>query len=538
MKKKEVLVYLNMEIEGKKVQIQFPKEGLRDWLNNLKLESDQETADLSFILGGKTYVRKVDVKKELPLIKKAVKCAELAQDIVPSYLAKYLVDYTQILSKKRVAPIVGREHEIEKAWFFLSKERRNNVFLTGEKDVGKTAIAIEIARQIATNECPKEFYEKRVLMLKPEMILKIESEYMYKRKIEQLITFLVNNKKDIILYADKALHLKTDVMLIYILYACLKKYNIPILTTSSEDNFDDYFYEDQSIAKYVNFIYVDEPDYEEIEPMIRRHIKRLEKQHGIKISNEMVKFGIFTSNLSDSVSANPGKVINIFERAFLEAKRKDKEEVDKVSILKCYNTQLKVYAKMPEEEKISTAYHETGHYILAVKSEHFKDIKISCVSNLPMSWWAGVTMPYYNYEEYAVHSREYYIDRIAFSLGGRIAERKFTGLNSTGAANDLEQANDVARAMIMKWGFSKNGQNINRQYSYKDYAFMPESKKELIDKEVQDIIDEATGKAEQIIDENEELLKIIAEKLYKEEILTGEQLEAICKEYEETKNNK
>ena len=145
-------------------------------------------------------------------------------------------------------------------------------------------------------------------------------------------------------------------------------------------------------------------------------------------------------------------------------------------------------------------------------------------------------MPYYNYEEYAVHSREYYIDDIAFALGGRIAERKFTGLNSTGATNDLQQANDLARAMIMSWGFSKEGRNINRQYSYKDYYLMPESKKELIDKEVQDIIDEATMKAEQIINENEELLKIIAEKLYKEEILTGEQLEAICKEYEEQKN--
>lgn len=536
MKKKEILVYLAMEIDGQNAQVQFPKEKLRNWINGLKVKPGDETVELNFALGGKNYVRKVNVKKELPLIKKAVKCAELAQDIIPTYLRKYLVDYTQKLSQKNVAPIVGREHEIEKAWFYLSQKTRNNVFLIGEKDVGKTAIAVEITRQIATNECPKEFYSKRVLMLKPEMLLKIESEYMYKRKIEQLIDFLVNNKKDIILYVDKALNMKTDIMLIYILYACLKKYNIPILTTSSEDNFDDYFYEDQSIAKYVNFIYVDEPDYDEIEPMIRRHIKKLEKQHGIKIPKEMIRFGIFTSRLSDSVSANPGKVINIFERAVLEAKRKEKEKVDKVSILKCYNTHLKVYAKLPEEEKLATSYHETGHYILAVKSEHFKDIKISCVSNLPMSYWAGVTMPYYDYEEYAVHSREYYIDEIAFSLGGRIAEKKFTGLNSTGAANDLQQANDVARAMIMSWGFSENGQNINRQYDYKDYYLMPESKKQLIDKEVQDIIDEATMKAEQIINENEELLKITAEKLYKEEILTGEQLEQICKEYEEQKN--
>ena len=179
MKKKEILVYLAMEIDGQNVQVQFPKEKLRNWINGLKVKPGDETVELRFALGGKNYVRKVNVKKELPLIKKAVKCAELAQDIIPTYLRKYLVDYTQKLSQKNVAPIVGREHEIEKAWFYLSKETRNNVFLIGEKDVGKTAIAVEIARQIATNECPREFYEKRVLMLKPEMILKIESEYMY-----------------------------------------------------------------------------------------------------------------------------------------------------------------------------------------------------------------------------------------------------------------------------------------------------------------------------------------------------------------------
>ena len=176
MKKKEVVVYLNMEIGGQNEQVQFQKENLRNWLNGLKIKPGDETVELNFGLEGKNYVRKVNVKKELPIIKKAVKYAELVQDIIPIYLKKYLVDYTQKLSQKSVAPIVGREHEIEKAWFYLSKETRNNVFLIGEKDVGKTAIAVEIARQIATNECPKEFYQKRVLMLKPEMILKIEND--------------------------------------------------------------------------------------------------------------------------------------------------------------------------------------------------------------------------------------------------------------------------------------------------------------------------------------------------------------------------
>lgn len=538
MKKLEAHLYLNLELDGKMEQIEFDLGFIRNWLNNLKIKPGQENVEFEFICKNKTYFKKINIANELPIIKSAVKYAELITGIIPPALDKYLQDLTQKMVLKKMIPITGREHEIEKAWFYLSQKTRNNVFLIGPKDVGKTAIAYELARQIATNECPKEFYEKRVLMLKPEVLLKIENEYLFERKVKQLIKFLVKNRDKVILYVDKAIYLKSDLMLIYILYACIKKYNIPVITTSSEDNFDDYFYEDQSIAKYINFIYVNEPMYDEIEPMIHGHIKKLQKQYGIKISKEMVNFGIYTSCLSDSVSANPGNVINIFERAFLEAKRKDKDKVDKKSILKCYNTRLKEYEKTPEEEKKATAYHETGHYMLAVKSKHFKDIKISCVSNLPMSYWAGVTMPYYNYEEYAVHSRDYYIDEIAFTLAGRIAEKKYTGLNSIGASCDLESANDTAKAMVMRWGFTEDSSNFNRQYDFSDYYLMPESKKELINKEIQKIIDEGAKRAEEVIKENEELLRIIAERLYTEEILTGEQLKTICDEYEKSKTNK
>lgn len=131
-----------------------------------------------------------------------------------------------------------------------------------------------------------------------------------------------------------------------------------------------------------------------------------------------------------------------------------------------------------------------------------------------------------------------FIDYIAFLLGGRTAEKKFTKLNSVGASNDLERANDIAKAMVMAWGFSEHEHNKNRQYNLKDYYILPEKQKLLINKEIQDIIDEGTKRAEEVINENEGLLKLIAEKLLEEEILTGEQLKVICDEYEKNKNCK
>ena len=143
---------------------------------------------------------------------------------------------------------------------------------------------------------------------------------------------------------------KTDYSMIQVLNTVIAAYNIPTITTIREDDFENYFIDDPVISKHVNYIDVEEPELEVIEPIIKNHILRLQKQHGIKISPEIIKFGIFTSDLSDSISANPGRVINIFERAFLEAKRKEKKEVDKVSIKKCYNTRLKEYQKTPKED--------------------------------------------------------------------------------------------------------------------------------------------------------------------------------------------
>lgn len=530
MKKLKTVLCLEFMVNDEIATFQLNPEQVRNWINNLKIAPGQETVTLELNLHGKIYSKEINVSTELSELKRLLKFAELLTNIVPRSLSQYLTDITQEFSQKEIPSIIGREHEIEKAWFYLSQVKRNNVFLIGDKDVGKTAIAKEIAKRIAINNCPKELYSKRVIMLNPEQLLKIkrDSVYVYEWEIKKIINFLKKHAKNIILYIDKAIYMKTDVCLIYILYACLKEYNIPLIVTSSENNFDDYFYEDQSIAKYINYIYVREPELNEIEEMVRPYIETLKEQYNITISDKIIKYAIFTSDLSPSISVNPGKVINIFERAFLNAKRKDKEEVDKQCILSCYDARIKEYAKMPKEEKKSTAYHEAGHYILAIKSKHMKDIKISCVSNLPMNWWSGVTMSYCDIREYAVTSKDYFLDYIAMALAGRIAEKKFTNLNSTGASNDLKQANDIAKLMIMEWGFSDKAPNLNRQYDYEDYYLLPENKKKAIDDEIQELIDEGTKRATLIIEENAKLLEIIAEKLFTEEILTGEELEAIC----------
>ena len=528
MKKVKSSISINHNIDGKLQTIQFQTEQLRNWINTL--EFNQAEATLVFNFEGKQYSIEFN-SSELSQIKQAVKYAELCFEIIPKKLKKILVDYTQVISQKRkkFAPVIGREHEIEKTWFYLSQEKRNNVFLVGSIDVGKTAIATEIARKIAINDCPKQFYEKHVIMLNPESLLAIKTDFLFKHIISQILYFLEKNKDNIVIYIDKAIYMTTDVYLIDILYFCIKT-KIPFISTIDEESYAN-FCTDLNIVKYLNYVNVDEPELNELEPMVLPHIKKLEKKYKIKIPDKIIKYGIFTSELSNSISGNPGKIINIFERAFSTAKYKNKTEVDKKCISNCYEIKLNYYLKMPIEEKRATAYHETGHYLMAVNTNYRKNEKISCVSILPTLSWEGVTISYYDIETYAVYSKEYFIDCIAVSLAGRIAEKKFTNMNSAGASTDLQTANNIAKTMILEWGFSEKASLINRQYSNIDYYLLSEDKKKSIDDEIQALINKGSQRATKVIEENSELLKIIAEKLLVEEILTGEELEKICKKF-------
>lgn len=529
MKKKKVGIYFEVEVDGEIHKLIVSEEELRNVIKNSKIRRDKEE---EIILQFETNGKKTNVAYKMSLINSVLKKATLTKNIIPTSLDEYLEDLTQKLVQKSIMPIAKREHELEKVWFYISQKVRNNVFLTGEIDVGKTAIAHEIARQISTNECPKEFYEKRVMLLRPDKLLNIKSDRIYENTVRKIMNFLVKNRKSIVLYIDNAFFMITDELLIMMLYACIKRYNIPMIATINSEYFDRYFLENKNISKYLNEVYVKEPEMKDIKTMIENHLKLFENRYKVKCTEEAVKFGIYTACLSESTSYEPGNVISIFEKAFCEARRKEKKEVDKECVLSCYNTYLDNYENTPEEEKRATAYHETGHYIVRVMCKYCRDIKISCVSILPMMWWAGVTMSYLDIKEYAIRSKDYFIDQIAMSLAGRVAEKRIINTNSTGASNDLEHVNSYAKAIVMKWGFSDKENNENRSYDYEDYFLMPESKKELIDKEIQELIDAGMKRAEEIINENEGLLKVIAERLMVDEILTGEELEQICKEYE------
>lgn len=221
MKKQEPYVVFQIKQEdGTSFDVQVSTRELRKALDKVKNQKDMSNISLTINYKDENF----NISMSIAEIRKCIKQSELLLSNTLRWgITRYMVDLTQQFACKKVQPIVGRENEIEKIWFYLSQKTRNNVFLIGERDVGKSAIAFEIVRQISTNECPKEFYDSRVLMLRPELIIKIEHDFEARHVVNKILGFLKKNKDKIILYIDKALYMKMDEYLILTLYNCIMR---------------------------------------------------------------------------------------------------------------------------------------------------------------------------------------------------------------------------------------------------------------------------------------------------------------------------
>ena len=228
--------------------------------------------------------------------------------------------------------------------------------------------------------------------------------------------------------------------------------------------------------------------------------------------------------------------------AFSNAYRKGKKEIEKQDVLECYNTDLQLFEKADDEEKLRIAYHEIGHYLMHRLVSNIKDEGIAFVSILPMMDFLGVNWTYRIKGKQLNYSKAAYMDLIMIYLGGRVSEEIFTGEKGDGASSDLEMANSLAEALIMHFGLSSQEAQVNRNYMssgyyLKDYLFS-DTLKEEFNKEIKAIIDEAYEKVKKLLEDNKELMKLLAEKLFQNEILTGEELELICARFAKNKKRK
>ena len=229
---------------------------------------------------------------------------------------------------------------------------------------------------------------------------------------------------------------------------------------------------------------------------------------------------------------------NLLNEAALLAARKDKKAITmdeiKEATVKVVVGAEKKSKVMSEKEKKLTAYHEAGHAILFDKIE--TQDPVHEISIIPTGMAGGYTMPLPS-EDKSYNSRRGMYEDIVVSLGGRVAEELIMDDISTGASNDIEKATKTARAMVTKYGMTKElgcvcyGTDNNSVFLGRDMGSRTQDYSEAtaakIDQLVLDMVNKAYGDATKILSDNMDKLHDIAKYLIKHEKMGSEDFTAV-----------
>jgi cell division protease FtsH len=190
---------------------------------------------------------------------------------------------------------------------------------------------------------------------------------------------------------------------------------------------------------------------------------------------------------------------------------------------------------MKDKEKLITAYHEGGH-ALAAAAMNYTD-PVTKITILPRGRALGYTMVLPLEDKYSV-TRNELLDQLAYAMGGRVAEEIVFHDPSTGASNDIEKATATARKMVTEYGMSANvgavklGQSQGEVFLGRDMGHQRDYSEEIaekVDAEVRMLIEQAHDEAWQVLNDNRDILDILAAELLENETLDHHQIADIFK---------
>ncbi len=228
---------------------------------------------------------------------------------------------------------------------------------------------------------------------------------------------------------------------------------------------------------------------------------------------------------------------NLVNEAALFAARKNKRLVDMDDFERAKDKIVMGAERrsmvMPEEERRNTAFHESGHAVVAKLLP--KTDPVHKVTIIPRGRALGVTMQLPEQDRYSM-DRDRLLSTIAVLFGGRIAEELFMGQMTTGASNDFERATALARSMVTQWGMSDAmgpmvyGENEGEVFlgrSITTHKNVSEVTMQKVDAEIRKIIDEQFGLAKKLILDNRDKVEAMAKALLELETIDAEQIQDI-----------
>jgi cell division protease FtsH len=276
-------------------------------------------------------------------------------------------------------------------------------------------------------------------------------------------------------------------------------------------------------------ITVNRPDVRGREAILDIHTRR------VPLSPD-VELAIIARGTPGFVGADLENLVN--EGALLAA-RQDKEFVEMADFEMAKDKVMMGTERrsmvIGDEEKRTTAWHESGHALVARLLAEDTD-PVHKVTIIPRGPALGLTQQLPKADRLSM-SKRFAEAKIAVLMGGRIAEEIVFGHYTTGASNDIKQASDIARRMVTEFGMSSVLGPVN--YSDGDEAVFlgrdfnqssrsySEKTAQIIDQEVQQLVRDGEEEATKLLTENREILDKMAEALLERETLDGEEIDAI-----------
>ena len=266
---------------------------------------------------------------------------------------------------------------------------------------------------------------------------------------------------------------------------------------------------------------VELPDLKGREEILKVHAKR------IKVGDN-VDFNKIARMAS---GASGAELANIVNEAALRAVRDGRKYATQADLEESIEVVIAGYQKknaiLTNREKMIVSYHEIGHALVAAKQTN--SAPVQKITIIPRTSGAlGYTMQVEEGNHYLM-TKEEIENKIATYTGGRAAEEVIFGTITTGAANDIEQATKLARAMITRYGMSEKFdmvalETVTNQYLGGDASLACSAETQTdIDKKVVELVKQQHQKATQILLENRSKLDELAQFLYERETITGEE---------------
>ncbi len=228
---------------------------------------------------------------------------------------------------------------------------------------------------------------------------------------------------------------------------------------------------------------------------------------------------------------------NVLNEAALLTARQNKRAIDHQAMDEAIDRVVAGPQKrtriMSAKERKITAYHEGGHAIVAAALNHTDPV--TKVTILPRGRALGYTMVMPQDDKYST-TRNEILDQLAYALGGRVAEEMVFHDPTTGAANDIEKATDMARKMVMEYGMSERvgairlGQSDGEVFLGRDYGHQRDYSEEIaaiVDEEVRRLVEAAHDEAWHVINDNRDILDHLVLELLEKETLGTKELAEI-----------